>query len=152
MIYWAKYAAYFHYDKESKVKKLFAVLAPLALSLTACANMGGLTGTNGATSTNGTQPSAAQQLGGASLKIAINAKCTTELNNQSAWQVATKLMSADQKQQVQSNICGCVSEKAPENISAVDLATAALDQQARTTIVTNAVSKTINACVAEALH
>lgn len=131
------------------MNKLFAVLVPLALSLTACANMDGLTGANGATST---QVSAAQQLGGAALKIAINAKCTTELNNQSAWQVATKLMTADQKQQVQSNICGCVSEKAPENISAVDLATAALDPQARTTIVTNAVSKTINACVAEALH
>lgn len=89
---------------------------------------------------------------GAALKIAINAKCTTELNNLPAWQTATKLMTADQKQEVQSNICGCVSDKAPENISAVDLATAALDPQARTTIVTNAVTKTINQCVTQAIQ
>ncbi len=123
-------------------------MLPLALSLTACATMDG----TGAAGTNGTQATTAQQLGGAALKIAINAKCTTELNNLPAWQTATKLMTADQKQEVQSNICGCVSDKAPENISAVDLATAALDPQARTTIVTNAVTKTINQCVTQAIQ
>lgn len=44
-----------------------------------------------------------------------------------------------------------MSEKAPQSVSAVDLATAALDPQARATIVSNAVTKTINACVAEAM-
>lgn len=50
------------------MKKLAYVLAPLALLLSACA------------STGTTQPTAAtttQQLGGAALKIAINAKCVT---------------------------------------------------------------------------
>ncbi|SPL71677.1 hypothetical protein [Acinetobacter stercoris] len=131
------------------MKKLFAVLAPLAISLTACATMDG-TGATGTTATQ--QGSMTQQLGSAALKVAINAKCTTELNNLPAWQTATKVMSAEQKQNVQNNICGCVSEKAPENITAVDLATAALDANARTTIVSNAVTKTINACVAEAVQ
>jgi len=127
------------------VKKLIAVLAPLTLALTACVSTGTTTGTTG------TQ-SATQQLGSAAIKIAINAKCTTELNNIAAWQTATKLMTATQKQNIQSEICGCVSEKAPQSVTAVDLATAAIDPAARTTIVSNAVTKTINACVAEAVQ
>ena len=87
-----------------------------------------------------------------SIKIAINAKCVTELNNIPAWHTATRVMTPTQKQNVQAEICGCVSEKAPQNVTAVDLATAAIDPAARATIVSNAVSRTINACVAEAVR
>ncbi|MDN5512205.1 hypothetical protein [Acinetobacter sp.] len=127
------------------MKKLIAVLAPLALVLTACV------ATDTTTGTTSTTQSATQQLGTAAIKIAINAKCTTELNTIPAWQNATKLMTATQKQNIQSEICGCVSDKAPQSVTAVDLATAAIDPAARNTIVSNAVTKTINACVAEAV-
>ncbi len=126
------------------MKKLMAMLAPLALTLTACATMDS-TGTSSAGTTT-------QQLGTVALKIAINAKCTTELNNLPAWKTATRLMTTDQKTNVQGEICGCVSDKAPQSLTAVDLATAALDPAARATIVSNAVTKTINACVAEAVR
>ena len=126
------------------MKKLLAVVAPLALILSACVAPQG-TGTT-------TQASTGQQLGSAAIKIAINAKCVTELNNIPAWQTATRLMTETQKQNIQSEICGCVSEKAPQNVTAVDLATAAIDPAARATIVSNAVSRTINACVAEAVR
>ena len=126
------------------MKKLLAMLAPFALVLSACAT----TDSTGTSNTGTTS----QQLGTAALKIAINAKCTTELNNLPAWQTATKVMTADQKTNVQSEICGCVSEKAPQSVTAVDLATAALDPNARAVIVSNAVTKTINQCVAEAVQ
>ena len=126
------------------MKKLMAMLAPLALTLTACATMDS-TGTSSAGTTT-------QQLGTVALKIAINAKCTTELNNLPAWKTATRLMTTDQKTNVQGEICGCFSDKAPQSLTAVDLATAALDPAARATIVSNAVTKTINACVAEAVR
>ncbi len=127
------------------MKKLIALLLPLTLALTACVSTDSM---NGTTSTQ----SATQQLGGVALKIAINAKCTTELNNIPAWKTATKLMTSTQKQDIQSEICGCVSEKAPQSVTAVDLATAAIDPVARNTIISNAVTKTINACVAEAVR
>lgn len=111
------------------MKKLLAVVAPLALILSACVAPQG-TGTT-------TQASTGQQLGSAAIKIAINAKCVTELNNIPAWQTATRLMTETQKQNIQSEICGCVSEKAPQNVTAVDLATAAIDPAARATIVGN---------------
>lgn len=126
------------------MKKLIAVLAPLALVLSACATTDGTTGGSSMQTTG-------QQLGVAALKIGINAKCTTELNNLGAWKTATRVMTADQKTNVQSQICGCVSEKAPQSLTAVDLATAAIDPQARATIVSNVVTKTINECVAEAV-
>jgi hypothetical protein len=128
------------------VKKIIALFVPLTLALTACVATGTAT-----TNTSGTQ-SATQQLGTAALKIAVNAKCTTELNSMVAWQNATRSMTATQKQNIQTEICGCVSEKAPQSVTAVDLATAAIDPAARNTIVANAVTKTINACVAEAVQ
>ena len=127
------------------MKKLLAVLAPIALALSAC------TTTTGTTTGTTTAPTATQQLGMTAIKIAINAKCVTELNNIPAWHTATRVMTPTQKQNVQAEICGCVSEKAPQSVTAVDLATAAIDPAARNTIVTNAVTKTINACVAEAV-
>lgn len=127
------------------MKKLLAILAPIALALSAC------TTTTGTPIGTTTAPTATQQLGMAAIKIAINAKCVTELNNIPAWHTATRVMTTTQKQNVQAEICGCVSEKAPQNVTAVDLATAAIDPAARATIVSNAVSRTINACVAEAV-
>ena len=128
------------------MKKLLAVLAPIALALSAC------TTTTGTTTGTTTAPTATQQLGMTAIKIAINAKCVTELNNIPAWHTATRVMTTTQKQNVQAEICGCVSEKAPQNVTAVDLATAAIDPAARATIVSKAVSRTINACVAEAVR
>ena len=125
------------------MKKLIAVLAPLALVLSACTTTDSI---------GNTSPSLTQTLGTAALQIAINSKCTTELNNLPAWKTATVLMTDTQKTNIQSEICGCVSEKAPQSVTAVDLATAAIDPAARATIVSNAVSKTINACVAEAVR
>lgn len=126
------------------MKKTAAFIVPFILALTGCVTTDSLDSTAAGTTT--------QQLGAVAMKIAINAKCTTELENLPAWKVATKVMTAEQKSNVQSQICGCVSEKAPQSVTAVDLATAALDPQARTAIVSNAVTKTINACVAEAMR
>ncbi|ARG17681.1 TPA: hypothetical protein JIZ13_11920 [Acinetobacter nosocomialis] len=124
------------------MKKLMLAMAPVVLALTACAT------TPGAGSTE----TATQQLGMTALKVAVNAKCITEINNVAAWKTATKLMTAEQRDSIQTNVCGCVSEKAPNSVTAVDLATAALDPAARATVVNQVVSNTVNACVAEALQ
>lgn len=126
------------------MKKLMLALAPVVLALTACATT---TGTN-----TGSAQTTTQQLGVAALKVAVNAKCITEINNVSAWKTATKYMTAEQRDSIQTNVCGCVSEKAPNSVTAVELAAAALDVNTRATIVNQVVSKTVNACVAEALQ
>ncbi|WP_424586282.1 hypothetical protein [Acinetobacter baumannii] len=130
------------------MKKLMLAVASVVLALTACATTTGTgTGTGGASAQTTTQ-----QLGVAALKVAVNAKCITEINNVAAWKTATKYMTAEQRDSIQTNVCGCVSEKAPNSVTAVELAAAALDVNARATIVNQVVSKTVNACVAEALQ
>ncbi|WP_213074726.1 hypothetical protein [Acinetobacter pittii] len=127
------------------MKKLMLALAPVVLALTACA-------TTTSTDTGAPAQTTTQQLGVAALKVAVNAKCITEINNVAAWKTATKYMTAEQRDSIQTNVCGCVSEKAPNSVTAVELAAAALDVNTRATIVNQVVSKTVNACVAEALQ
>ncbi|MEB3752901.1 hypothetical protein [Acinetobacter sp. MD2(2019)] len=131
------------------MKKNVFILASLAAILSGCATTDGL----GASSTQNasTYGSAAEQIGMTAVKVAVNAKCTTELNQLDAWKTISKTLSAEQQQTVQGNICGCVSEKAPSSVTAVDLATAAIDPAARTSIASNAISRTLNQCVTEAL-
>ena len=98
------------------MKKLLLIAAPLILALSGCV------------APNGTSPATttSQQLGMAALKIAVNAKCLNEINTLPAWKTATRYMTADQRDNIQTNVCGCVSDKAPNSVTAVELATAAI--------------------------
>ncbi|ENW04120.1 hypothetical protein [Acinetobacter beijerinckii] len=123
------------------MKKLLFVV-PMLLALNACV----------APNTNNSAATTSQQLGMAALKVAVNAKCINEINTLPAWKTATRLMTVEQRETIQTNVCGCVSEKAPNSVTAVELATAAIDPTARATIVNQVVSETVNACVAEVLN
>lgn len=123
------------------MKKLLLVVSML-LALNACV----------APNANNSAATTSQQLGMAALKVAVNAKCINEINTLPAWKTATRLMTVEQRETIQTNVCGCVSEKAPNSVTAVELATAAIDPTARATIVNQVVSETVNACVAEVLN
>ncbi|ENW03523.1 hypothetical protein [Acinetobacter beijerinckii] len=123
------------------MKKLLLVV-PMLLALNACV----------APNANNSAATTSQQLGMAALKVAVNAKCINEINTLPAWKTATRLMTVEQRETIQTNVCGCVSEKAPNSVTAVELATAAIDPTARATIVNQVVSETVNACVAEVLN
>ena len=105
-----------------------------------------------APNTNNTAATTSQQLGVTALKIAVNAKCINEIHTLPAWKSATRLMTSEQRENIQTNVCGCVSEKAPNSVTTIELATAAIDPTARATIVNQVVSETVNACVAEVLR
>lgn len=124
------------------MKKWILVVAPAVLALAGCV----------AANSNNAAPSMTQQLGVTALKIAVNAKCLNEVNTLPAWKTATRYMTAQQRDNIQSNVCGCVSEKAPSSVTAVELAAAAIDPSARAVLVNQVVSKTVNACVAEVLQ
>ena len=121
-------------------KLLFIV--PMLFALNGCV----------APNTNNTAATTSQQLGVTALKIAVNAKCINEIHTLPAWKTATRLMTSEQRENIQTNVCGCVSEKAPNSVTTIELATAAIDPTARATIVNQVVSETVNACVAEVLR
>ena len=119
--------------------KKIVVSAVLALTLAACAD--GTMGTGGInTSTTGSS------LGKSLIQSYARNQCSVELNQRQEWRLMALAVSASKQEQWEEQICGCVSEEAPNNVSAVELIQAATDPAARTSIVANAVTKTVTAC------
>lgn len=121
-----------------------AAVVGSALALGGCASTTG-TGVMDANSTIGT----ANNVGMAIFKAAVNQQCQTQLQNNQYWRLGSVLMTSEKQAQVASNVCGCVSEKAPQSVTIVDLTTAAVDPTARNVIVARAVSNTLQQCVGE---
>ena len=80
---------------------------------------------------------------------AVDNKCRSELNEQSIYQTVSIFMTKEQKQSFENKVCGCVSKKAPENITWKELGQIAVDSQARPVIVASVVGKTLKSCVSE---
>lgn len=115
-----------------------------ALALGGCASTPD-TGVMNANSTIGT----ANNVGMAIFKAAVNQQCQTQLQNNQYWRLGSVLMTSEKQAEVASNVCSCVSEKAPQSVTIVDLTTAAVDPTARNVIVARAVSNTLQQCVGE---
>lgn len=129
------------------MKKLIAALVPMAFALTACMTTD-TTGTNTSTGTT--------SLGGGlamtAIKIGVQAKCATEINNNAYWKTGSKLLTAEQSTQLQTEVCSCVADKATSTVTAADLVTAALDKTTQATLATKVVANSLNACVVDALQ
>jgi hypothetical protein len=121
-----------------------AVMIGSALALVGCDSTTG-SGVMDANSTIGT----ANNVGMAIFKAAVNQQCQTQLKNNQYWRLGSVLMTSEKQAEVASNVCGCVSEKAPQSVTIVDLTTAAVDPTARNVIVARAVSNTLQQCVGE---
>ena len=121
-----------------------AALIGSAIALGGCASTTG-SGVMDANSTIGT----ANNVGMAIFKAAVNQQCQTQLQNNQYWRLGSVLMTSEKQAQVASNVCSCVSEKAPQSVTIVDLTTAAVDPTARNVIVARAVSNTLQQCVGE---
>lgn len=132
------------------MKKL--ILSTLAaLTLAACA---GGSGTGGIGDLIGGSTGSSNSTGGAATAIGKNLiqnyahnQCAVELNKRNEWRLMSLAVSAEKQQQWEDQICGCVSEEAPNSVSVTDLVQAATNQSARASIVTNAVTKTVTSCL-----
>lgn len=91
----------------------------------------------------------ASNVGMAVFQTAVDQKCRSEITNNQYYKLASVAMTADQQAQIQNNVCGCVSQKAMQNVNIVDLATAAANPSSRTQIVGTAVTNTLQSCVSE---
>ncbi|MDO4223516.1 MAG: hypothetical protein Q4D05_05755 [Acinetobacter sp.] len=128
------------------MKKISLALALLtSLAFTACTT----TTTTTAGNTAGTAINTASSIGTNIFKAAVDQQCRTQLNNQSAWKVAASVLGSEQKTVLENKVCGCVSEKAPQQVTLGEMTQAAIDSNARATIVANTVVKTLQACYSE---
>lgn len=115
------------------MKKLLA--ASLAASLlAACADNGGSALNTG------------MNIGGSLVKTAVEAQCREELNKRQEWRVVALAMTAEQQRSVEDKICGCVSEEAPNQLTANELVQLA-NASARNQVLASLTAKTVTACV-----
>jgi hypothetical protein len=119
------------------------------LSLTACATPNGSSTSTGSASTASSSIGAAASIGSNIFKAAVDTQCRSSLESNTAFRSVALAMTADQQAALESKICGCVSEKAPQSVTAVELAQAAMNQTVRAQLVANTVSKTLTACASE---
>ncbi|WP_299186390.1 hypothetical protein [uncultured Psychrobacter sp.] len=101
------------------------------------------TGTN-----TGTAMGTANEIGMNVFKAAIDNQCRSQIENQSAWRIASAAMTETQEEAVKSKVCGCVSEQAPQHVTVVELGNAAIDAEYRTKLVTRVVAKSLQSCYA----
>lgn len=126
------------------MKKLIAAVVPMVLLLSACA-----------TGTTSTTPSSNAGVGTGlammAVKVGIQAKCVSEINNNTYWKTGSKLLTESKKNELQTEVCSCVGEKATTSITAADLIVAAMDKTSQANLVSRVVSNSLNACVVEKL-
>lgn len=124
------------------MRKLLLGALASTMILTGCAT----TNADGTTAVD-----TATNVGMSIFKTAVDTQCRSELNNNNLYKTASLIMTDTQKTSLENKVCGCVSEKAPQSITLVELGQVAIDPSSRTQIVGNAVTKTLNACVSEAV-
>ncbi len=129
-------------SKDNIMKKLLVSTAMLmTLALTGCATTDATTASSNAIGT-------ANTIGMNVLKVAIDNQCRSQIESQNAWRIASVAMTEAQQETVKSNVCGCVSEQAPQQVTIVELGNAAIDSSYRTQLVTRVVAKSLQSCYA----
>lgn len=124
------------------MKKFLTVTTVLAtFALAGCTTTGSNTNAGNAVGT-------ATDIGMNVLKAAIDNQCRVEIEKQPAWRIASVAMTEGQQEAIQSKVCGCVSEQAPQQVTIVELGNAAIDSQYRTKLVTRVVAKSLQSCYA----
>ncbi|MFT0773578.1 hypothetical protein [Psychrobacter nivimaris] len=123
------------------MKKILASTIMLAtFALAGCTTTGA---TNNGT---GTAIGTANEIGMNVFRAAIDNQCRSQIEKQNAWRVASVAMTEAQQESVKTNVCGCVSEQAPQQVTIVELGNAAIDSQYRTQLVAQVVAKSLQSC------
>lgn len=123
------------------MKKIALTLITATL-LTACADsgtsVGGLLG-------GGNASSGAASIGKSAVQMYVQNKCVTELQSRNEWRTLALAMSQAKQTEWENKICGCVSEEAPNQITAAQLPEL-LTESGRVKVAAEVTTKTVTAC------
>ena len=75
----------------------------------------------------------------------VQNRCVNELQARTEWRTIALAMSQAKQTEWENKICGCVSEEAPNQLTAADL-TQILTPEGRTRVVAEVGAKTVTAC------
>lgn len=79
------------------------------------------------------------------IRMYVNNQCVNYLQARQEWRFAALAMSAEKKAEWEGRICGCVSEEAPNHITAADLV-GVMTEAGRAKLMTEITTKTVTAC------
>ena len=123
------------------MKKIVLTLITATL-LTACADsgtsVGGLLG-------GGNASGGAASIGKSAVQMYVQNKCVTELQSRNEWRTLALAMSQAKQTEWENKICGCVSEEAPNQITAAQLPEL-LTESGRVKVAAEVTAKTVTAC------
>ncbi|XXQ68859.1 hypothetical protein ACKLNO_03085 [Neisseriaceae bacterium B1] len=119
------------------MKKVALTLAT-ALILTACGNTTG--GTN-----NGNIFNTGSNMASGLVQMYVQNQCTTQLQSRQEWRLAALAMTQAQQTEWENKICGCVSEEAPNHITAAQLPQL-MNESGRTQVLAEVTANTVTAC------
>lgn len=121
------------------MKKIWPVASLFsAFLLGGCAADGSLMGTG---NTDGTPGGITSALIG----TWVDNQCRVELNNRNEWRLIALAMTAEKQKEWEDKICGCVSQEAPNQLSAAELLQLGT-QSGRTQVIAKVTAKTVTAC------
>lgn len=142
------------------MKKIMSILAT-SLMLSACAGNGGSVSdmaagvgsviggmvNGGSTTTTETGSTEGKSTGitAGLIKMYVQNQCVSNLQAREEWRLVALAMSQAKQTEWENKICGCVSEEAPNHITAADL-TGILSEQGRAKLMTEVTAKTVTAC------
>lgn len=140
------------------MKKLATVLMT-AFLLSACAGTGSSTASEtsstigsaigsilgGGSSTTGTTTTGQTGITASLIKMYVNNQCATELNKRNEWRLVALALTAEKQAELEGKICGCVSEEAPNQVTAADMSKV-LTESGRTELMATITAKTVTAC------
>lgn len=118
----------------------------LSSAMLATFTLAGCTTTGGVNNNAGNAIGTANEIGMNVFKAAVDNQCRIEIEKQSAWRIASAAMTDAQEEAIQSKVCGCVSEQAPQQVTLVDMGNAAIDPAYRAQLVTRVVAKSLQSC------
>lgn len=119
------------------MKKTALTLATV-LTLSACGLMGSGTPGTGALGTAGQWAMAGGQL-------YVQNQCTTELQGRNEWRLIALSMTQAQQTEWENKICSCVSQEAPNQITAAQLPQL-FTETGRTQVLADVTAKTVTSC------
>ncbi|MBS9780276.1 MAG: hypothetical protein KGV51_06590 [Moraxellaceae bacterium] len=133
-------------------KLLLSTIACSTLLLSACAGMPMTMPTTSPTPNTTAQTiNTGVSIGKVAFQMAVNTKCNTQIEKSKIWKTAKLVMTPSKQQQVKYNVCGCVSQKALENVTIDQLTIAAVDANARKALMVNSVTNSLTSCYGQVM-
>lgn len=101
-----------------------------------------------ANAVNGTLGTATA-IGGNIFRAAVDSQCRVTLRNNASYRTIATGLTPQQQTDIETSVCGCVSDQAMQNITIVDLGMAASNPATRDALVTGAVARSLSACYSQ---